>query len=111
MLRLSPVNGPKCPKCHCQDSAVLARHDRFGDFFETRKCRHCEKTWRVKPEPEPTVTEKVKEVISKVAGAITYHVLRCPHCQSKDTVITSTRKPLRHHKCKTCKKTFQSVEE
>jgi ssDNA-binding Zn-finger/Zn-ribbon topoisomerase 1 len=87
----------------------------MGDDFETRQCRHCNKSWRAKvtPEPEKTLPEKVVAAVTKLAGAIPYRVLRCPHCDSKDTVITSTRKPVRHHKCKNekCKKTFRSMEE
>ncbi|MDQ3288930.1 MAG: hypothetical protein M3Q42_11870 [Pseudomonadota bacterium] len=39
-----------------------------------------------------------------------FPVRKCPRCQSGKVKVTSTRKPLRHHKCDACSATFKSLE-
>lgn len=43
--------------------------------------------------------------------AVIYHVTKCPECGSDRTyVYDSHQKPIRYHKCRACKVTFQSYE-
>lgn len=48
--------------------------------------------------------------VSPETKSLRYPVRQCPHCQSTKIRVTTTRRPLRHHKCDGCKKTFKSVE-
>lgn len=90
----------ECSKCGCKD-----RVKRDGQ----QRCRHCGKLWvrHIAPASDMRETEQEHEPIE---GVTYYHVLRCPSCGSKKTKITSTRKPIRHHKCKDCGHNFKSTE-
>ena len=41
---------------------------------------------------------------------VIYPRLHCPACQSTETRIASTRKPIRYHVCLACGQRFKSVE-
>jgi hypothetical protein len=41
---------------------------------------------------------------------VNYPVKGCPSCGSPNVKVTSTRKPIRHHKCEACAARFKSVE-
>lgn len=89
------IDDVACSGCGCRDIRVSS-----GQKF----CRHCGKRWlrrvAVASEPEPELPDNV----------VRYHVTRCPKCRSEKTKITSTRKPYRHHKCKSCEHCFKSLE-
>lgn len=57
-------------------------------------------------ERKPSVKPEVKP---REYGVI-YHPVRCPKCNSKDTVVTRAMVPIRYHKCRSCKYTFKSTE-
>jgi transcription elongation factor Elf1 len=42
--------------------------------------------------------------------AVGYPVAACPQCGSPKIKVTSTRRPVRHHKCGACLARFKSVE-
>lgn len=42
---------------------------------------------------------------------VRYQILCCPKCGGENTRVTSTQRPIRHHKCKDCGQTFKTVEE
>jgi len=37
-------------------------------------------------------------------------IIRCPACGSSDTLVRSTTRPVRYHRCRGCGGTFKSVE-
>ena len=41
---------------------------------------------------------------------VTYTRLRCPQCHSAETEVSSTRKPIRYHRCLLCGQRFKSIE-
>jgi len=55
------------------------------------------------PPPAEPAGEPVEEIVI-------YWLLRCPACHSPDTIVTSTREAIRHHKCRACGRCFKSVE-
>lgn len=57
-------------------------------------------------------TRKKKKIRPKMSTTVVvYHVTRCPECNSSRTwVYDSHKKPVRYHKCRDCKVTFQSYE-
>ena len=42
---------------------------------------------------------------------VAYRPIRCPVCKSKAVATTSTRVPIRYHKCRRCSNNFKSFEE
>ena len=101
-MKLTEVTGPKCPRCECQHSTVIERGERFGSSLDRRQCRHCGRVFRVKGETAPLTQQE---------APVVYHLIKCPKCRSGKTHITSTRRPVRHHKCDGCQATFKSYEE
>jgi len=100
MSLLSPVTGPKCPKCGCQRSELIRRYDRWGRPAEERRCGHCGMQFH-----------------ALVQDGVVYHRVRCPECGSKNVGVTGTRPKeeglprIRWHKCRDCEHSFKSVEE
>lgn len=43
--------------------------------------------------------------------AVIWRPVKCPRCRSKRCPVTSSRSPIRHHKCLDCELNFKSVEE
>lgn len=106
--------GPDCPRCGCVDTELLQRIDRrveladstmWGEVLERLRCNHCGHAYYYNREPEPG------EEVEPVAGLVIYTPIRCPDCNSKEVRTTSTRRPVRYHKCGNCGRSFQSVEE
>ena len=48
--------------------------------------------------------------ISANLKVVHFHPLKCPACGSQRVRVTSTRLPVRQHKCKECGHPFKSVE-
>jgi len=94
--------GVACPACGCRHWEVAGQSTQWGRLTQRRQCRFCSKTW--------SAVERVEEPEPDVDRGVVYHVLRCPNCQSDETVVTSTRRPIRYHKCKACGCRFQSYE-
>lgn len=122
---LDPCPGPDCPDCGCNDVRVIAPPSP-GSWFARAgraKCKHCGRVFAVQPpseqnNPRPTLEPEPMPVLTcpppittPIDGAgVVYHILRCPGCRSDDVQTTSTRRPIRYHKCRACGETFKSVE-
>ena len=66
-------------------------------------CRHC---------GLPRVRHVTKEPPQPAKpDGVTYHILRCPECNSDQVRVTRTVRPIRYHKCKDCGCNFKSVEQ
>ena len=123
MTGLERCDGPECPVCGCLDTVPCLARNRWGGGSVARfRCRNCGKVFRQGPrwngqdrqdqqekataeEPEPPANREVSP-----GGAVIYRAVHCPQCGSADVKITSTRRPVRHHKCKACGEAFKSVE-
>ena len=95
-MNLERTEGPECPKCGCCESEVVGRRENWGKEWRRLQCQHCGKTWSAPASDSESNNGKV----------VVYQVLRCPKCHSGNTVVTSTRKPIRHHKCFDCLSCF-----
>jgi ssDNA-binding Zn-finger/Zn-ribbon topoisomerase 1 len=96
------VTGPECDRCGCADSRLLESFTRWGQGYERRQCEHCGRTYQAKT----TAANRTEPIVKPVV----YQVIRCPGCGSGDTHVTSTRRPIRHHKCDGCGECFKSSE-
>ncbi len=110
MAVLDRVEGPECPACGCRASTIVKRYTTWGVDADDdtklgevecarRVCNHCAHSFtaplgRSEPAERP----------------VAYKVLTCPVCGSKDTLVTGTKRPIRHHKCRSCKVNFKSHE-
>lgn len=110
-MRLEKIDGPKCLYCGCTDSAALGEvTSAFGQRQQRRQCRNCGKSFRVAVEA-PVETEGAPQTSSpEEPGVVPYRLVRCPACHSENTRVTSTRRPLRQHKCLDCGHPFRSKE-
>ena len=84
----------ECARCGCKD--IITKGAR-------KFCRHCGKPYihhleKAEPPPPPK------------PDGVTYHVMRCPDCNSDKVRVTRTVRPIRYHKCKDCGCNFKSVE-
>jgi len=111
---LTRVTGPECPECGCEASEVI-QDKVWGQEIELRRCNDCgtqfqhgAKAW---PDPNKAKADDDSGDGSGFAGAVIYHILRCPACQSPNVKTTSTRVPVRHHKCHDCGENFKSLEK
>lgn len=116
---LQRVQGPECPKCGCRASLRIREYESWGKPWETRRCDYCFKTWNAEvisssaaatyerkgPADKPADGIKIPRERTTVALAV-----KCPKCGSEHTRVTSTRRPIRHHKCKECGKCFKTNE-
>lgn len=96
----------RCPKCGCNDVAERPACGSWGDPGFDCRCRHCGCRFHVK---DPAAEAHV------IAYAVAFAVQICPHCGSKSTEVTSTRRKqgqsvVRYHRCQSCTKPFKSVE-
>lgn len=119
---LERCTGPECPRCGCQDSEIVRGGGRWrAPEIERRHCKHCYFEWRekkwAKAEPTTAAAEPSNGDGEHETGAVVFHVLKCPACQSEKTKITSSPKQkdptvsrIRYHECKGCGNTFKSVE-
>ncbi|MFH1268668.1 MAG: hypothetical protein ABIK89_23325 [Planctomycetota bacterium] len=105
-MRLDKVNGPECPACGCEDGEVLELSTWFGQPRERRRCNHCGRIWLANVEPPAEIPQP-----EDVDRPVVYQLTACPHCGSTRTHVTSTRRPIRHHKCLACGWTFKSCEK
>lgn len=103
---LQKVEGPECPGCGCQQSELVGTSTRkllqgqqviSRETVERRQCAFCDRRFYV------TTAERPANVVFVAA-------VRCPHCQSTDTKVTSTRGNERFHRCHTCQQPFKSIE-
>lgn len=116
---LARAQDPECPDCGCNASHLLREVEREGKehrdgqvierrWIEQRRgCDHCGKHWTTRSDAEPPqpLAEPEPE-----AALVDYPVKRCPLCGHRRTLVQSTRKPIRYHKCKGCGGNFQSCE-
>lgn len=112
-MKLRIVKGPECPNCGCRQSAFVSRGQRWGQSIDRRCCRHCGKMYAAAVADPGTADAETVKVEEPLGGSvITYRVpvVKCPECSSTDTVVRSTRRPTRHHKCRNCEAAFKSVE-
>jgi len=109
-MRLTRMGGPECPLCGCSDTVVVRRITQYSRDREKRVCMFCNRTFFTAAETAPL---DAKEREADRRPAVIYHPVRCPECGSVDTVVTSTRSPIRHHKCRNpdCNARFKSCEE
>lgn len=120
--RLERCEGPECPHCGCNQSEILQQPQPAG---ETRswwgsglaRCGHCRATFHFQEMPAVTTPESIVEHqeplidrLPEVPVAVPYVTVCCPQCGSDQTRVTSTRRPIRRHKCKACEHRFKSVE-
>lgn len=120
--RLERCEGPECPHCGCNQSEILREPQPEG---ETRswwgsglaRCGHCGATFHFQELSQPTVPapvvehqEPVIETPAEEPVAVPYVTVTCPKCGSDQVRVTSTRRPIRRHKCRECQHTFKSVE-
>jgi transposase-like protein len=114
---LKKCDGPECPYCGCEDTEKRKFGVRWGQAIEKWVCGNCGSTFMVQErKPEATANGNGHHQIDDSRPKlIVYPLMRCPEdrggCGSTDTKVTSTRRPVRHHKCKACGYTFKSVEE
>jgi len=104
-----------CPECGCAEYQVIARGTRWGAPWEKRVCRFCRRTWRhtAPPPPLPRLSQRTNREPQRnptTEDGVAYYLIRCPKCQSTNTRVTHTDRPVRYHKCQICGRTFKSVE-
>lgn len=117
--RLDRCTGPVCPHCGCQDAEILTQPHPTGQKSwwgaGTARCRHCGGQFHFKQAPEPLQPqvdhhEPIVETRNGDGRAVPFVKMLCPKCGSDAVKVTSTRKPVRQHRCDSCGKTFKSVE-
>lgn len=119
---MQKVTGPECPRCGCEQSEILTSkerqiYERRGghlhllriETHHDRVCLHCSRRFR----------SVAKPANGQLRGAaiVHYERLRCPHCKSPRTLVTSspavnerTGVKTRHHRCQSCRQPFTSRE-
>jgi Zn ribbon nucleic-acid-binding protein len=103
------IQGPACPRCHSQLSDVIQYSTRWGLPSVVRRCVHCGYTFSaLVPTPEDTIRPDPPRPAAP--PFVLYPMIHCPECNSVQTRVTSTRKPVRHHKCDNCGHCFKSHE-
>lgn len=108
-----------CPACGCPESRPASPvGTRRGKRVQRRRCDHCRKTFRATLDEEPTLQSA--QIPTQSRPAVVQHRPappvsprgglaerpRCPLC-SGEARVTSTRKTIRHWKCKACDHNFQ----
>jgi transposase-like protein len=94
------MSDPRCPQCGATFGDDLGTN-LFGELVTL--CGHCGTQYETAATPEP------EESTGK--AIVAFYLMRCPHCRSTETYINGTQRPVRFHRCKGCKRTFQSVEQ
>lgn len=98
-MMLQRCTDPTCPDCGCNESRVISQKPHWGKVLQRRQCTACGRVFRANAEKP-----------ADSCYAVTFHVVRCPLCQSEETKVTSTQRPVRYHKCEKCGHNFKSVE-
>ena len=125
-VRLERCRGPTCPNCGCQDTRILVaprdeKHARSWWGSGKARCNYCSVVFYFQSEPnngkqiqtqETPIDhqEPVVESNSDRLPVVAYIQTRCPACHSARTRVSSTRRPIRWHKCRDCGHTFKSYE-
>lgn len=99
------VTGPGCPKCGYEGSTLLTSTERrryegnqvvSQETVERRECEECGCRYAVASDTPEAV--------------VVVQAVRCPSCDSTKTTVTSTRAPIRYHRCHGCGRNFKSLE-
>lgn len=91
-----------CVSCECNDVETNGFSMRWGQKWPKYRCRECGKEWGTAPNMPPADAEP---------ATVTFRKIKCPHCDSEETRITSTCRPKRYHRCEACGQNFNSLEE
>jgi len=111
---------PDCPRCGCPEAHTIEHGTRWGHDWRKLRCALCGKTWThtaaaqistPKPSRSADPAAPVDTGPPPDGLAVAYPLIRCPACDSTETRITSTRRPLRYHRCSDCGHTFKSREQ
>ena len=126
--------GPACPRCGCQDSAIIRRPaDGESKWFQRQhgraQCRNCGLRFQIASIDEPKIIsppihaampdiEHHEPIIDseRANGVIYYQQILCPECGSKNTKVARKMPDkegiptIRYHKCRACEASFKSVE-
>jgi phage FluMu protein Com len=92
---------PECPACGCNATTLIGAGEKHGRPWAKFRCDFCACQFGFGRNPDKP----------RLVNGVTYRKLRCPSCDSKNTTTTSTRQPVRFHKCNNCGQNFKSVEE
>jgi len=103
---MDKTTGPECPRCGCEDSDRTGSASSWAGPRSRFTCNHCGHRFTAADPEDAVVPEPAEDAIRPVI----FHVIRCPYCQSMKTQVTSTRRPIRWHRCGACGKPFKSVE-
>lgn len=118
---------PACPRCGCNYLLEVAGATaRWRSVTDPRtgkpwggserkrvECDHCGKRFDVAAD-EPEAAAPEPEIPRYDPAPAVRDVRRsppCPECRSARTRVTSTRRPVRHHKCRDCNHCFKSIEK
>jgi transcription elongation factor Elf1 len=96
------MTDPRCPQCgatHGDDCGT----NLFGELVTL--CGHCGTQYETAANPEPEREESSGKTV------VPFYVFRCPFCRSKDNYVNGSPLPVRFHRCRSCKRSFQSVEQ
>ena len=120
---LERCDGPECPRCGCQETTPTYARSRWGGGSIARlKCGACGYVFTEGPRwkdgngdddgANGQSQQDAPPVDTPAAtdGVVEYRPVRCPACKSTDVQTTSTRRPLRYHKCRACDYRFKSRE-
>lgn len=110
--------GPSCPNCGCQDVRIL-RHPQRAGWLSAHgqgraQCNACSRPFAIAAIQEGQDVEHAEPLVTQrtpTPPSVQYQVLLCPACGSEKVRVTSTQRPVRHHKCKECDHTFKTVEK
>ena len=96
----------RCPECHCPGPhSLLERFTHWGAAHDRYRCRFCNHVSRAKVDTVEETPKAGNGVVFRPSSKVC-----CPECGSERTRVTSTRSPLRHHKCRECGHCFKSGE-
>lgn len=111
-LHLEKCAGPECPRCGCMQAKIQPGRPRWGrPGSERYQCGACGHLWTEAPaewadqeQPKPSGNGQDRP------SGVAYHVVRCPKCDSDDTRVYKTMRPIRYHRCRACNHKFKSHE-
>lgn len=135
-MLLEKCDGPACPRCGCQDCDIrvspkqeakagpdLVAKYGVNNWFATgrARCRNCALVFAFREVSAQAMTNDEARMTNDLPKSVPadvplpFPVRQCPRCGSTNLKVTSTRKPLRHHKCLDCESqgkpaTFKSLE-